>query len=118
MRILGELFIIVGVLLCFTVLFFMLGLGAIAVGALLVIAHGNKPTSKLESAVSGVLLGAVVMSVIVYGFYAYEQQKKQAVSAASPPAVVQAAPHATKPAKKRATKAGSPSRSSAAPLAQ
>ncbi|MGB9105626.1 MAG: hypothetical protein WCC59_12765, partial [Terriglobales bacterium] len=104
------LFIIVGLILCFTILFFMPGLGAIAVGALLCIAGRNEqlgPIAKGAQSVLGVIIGMVLMGGVFmwYAAATYSQRHK-----ADTAPIVQPAPHTTKPAKKHSTAAGSPSR--------
>lgn len=110
MRILGLLFIIVGLGLCFTVLFFMPGLGAIAVGALLCIAGRHEQggsIAKGAQAVLGVILGGLIMGGVLFWIAwgaAVDANRPKHVDAAPP------ASHTTRPAKKHSTAVGSPRR--------
>ncbi|MBZ5569465.1 MAG: hypothetical protein LAN64_16655 [Acidobacteriia bacterium] len=102
MRILGLLFIVVGLILCFTVVFFMHGLGAIAVGALLYIAGRGEQPDRLAKAVQSVLavvIGVVLMGGVFmwYGCATYKQRHEL-----TPASVVQPAPRSPQPAKKHA----------------
>lgn len=67
MRILGLLFIIGGVMLCLTFFFIMPGLLSVGVGALLMIAAGNKPTSRGTKIAAWIFGGACGFLVLLVG---------------------------------------------------
>lgn len=108
MRILGLLFIILGIGLCFTVLLFVPGAIAVGVGALLCIAGKDHTPGPIGKVIHGLLLAGVVV-VILGGVGCWvsihmDQQMRRERKAAAAEQVHQTAP----PTKKHAKKAVSP----------
>lgn len=64
MRILGYLFIIAGVGLCFTYILMPFGLGSVCVGALLLIAGKKREPSTLSKWVDRIMLAGVAVMIL------------------------------------------------------
>ena len=118
MRILGLLFVLFGLVLCFTVLLAGAGLPCIGVGALLCIAGRDKQPGSVAHATEWIIGGCIVVVLVigVLGWYGILNTQRQ---------VPAATPHLTafpstprKPAKKPVRQAGEQGQSSAAPSAR
>jgi formate hydrogenlyase subunit 3/multisubunit Na+/H+ antiporter MnhD subunit len=103
MRILGYLFIACGLVLCFTILFFTWGLGAIAAGALLCIAARDEQPSRIGRIIKYAVLGVVGLVVVWAGLVWYWVASGTGHLRKPGAAAVQAAQPAPHKAKRHAT---------------
>lgn len=107
MRILGLLFILFGILLCFTFFFFAWGIAAVIAGAVLCIAGRSNTPGPVAKIVHGVLMAVIAIAVIGGALFWYGCASGAFLPAPAIRRVQQQNSQPQKPAKKPAKKAGS-----------
>ncbi len=118
MRILGLLFILFGLPLCFTLIWTMPGIAFVAVGALLRIAAHKQPPSRATRIVEGCIVGGFVLVILSIMIPAWLGVSTKHVSAAAPATVSQPVKQQTHKPKRHAAKPASQDQPNPEPSAQ